>query len=134
MDLESYFLLDFGALRFLKPFGDASVTLRPEEVSAYPDLYAGLAIRLAGAIRLMGPEVDRWEGLALIILDFRQFGFFNTNLTVEETGALAIQRLARLSHGEPLDETVTEIIISHALMARAEAAKRGYVGATETVQ
>jgi hypothetical protein len=102
-----YLRIDAGATRFLLPYGDSSVTLCPEEISAHRSVYDGLAIRLAGCIALMDhPEPDdTWEGLARIILDFRQLGFFTAHLPVEEIEGRLVGKFEQLSRGEPFDQT-----------------------------
>jgi hypothetical protein len=136
MTLDDYLRIDAGAARFLTPYGDGSVTLRLEEIEAYREMYKGLAIRLSGCIALMDtPPADTLEeGLARIILDFRQFGFFTAHLPVEEIEGRFLERLAQLSRGEPVDPTAAEIILSLAFSARVEALNRGFAGASETLQ
>jgi hypothetical protein len=129
-----YLRIDAAAARFLLPCSDGNVTLRPEEISAHSAMYEGLAIRLAGCIALMEPEpADTWEGLARIILDFRQLGFFTSHFPVEEIEGRLVEKFAQLSRGEPVDPAAAEVIVSHAFMARVEALNRGFKSETETL-
>jgi hypothetical protein len=135
MTLDDYLRIDVGAARFLMPYGDVSVMLRPEEVEAHRSLYDGLAIRFAGCIALMDPQpADMWEGLARIILDFRRLGFFTAHLPVEEIGGRLLRKFAELSRGEPIEPAAAEVIVSHAFLARIEALNRGFTGESETLQ
>ena len=135
MTIDDYLRIDADANRYLTIHGDDSVTVRSDAISEHPALYDGLAIRLAGCIALMEPPVeDSWEGLARIILDFRQLGFFTAHLPVEEIEGRLSGKLAQLSRGEPIEPAVAQVIVSHAFMARVEALNRGYAGETETMQ
>jgi hypothetical protein len=127
MTLDDYLRIDPGAARFLMPDGDGGVTLRPEEIEQHREMYDGLAIRLA---LLEPPAAGAWEGLARIILDFRQLGFSTAHQPDDLIEFVFLAKLAQISRGEPIDGA--RIIIAHAFMARVEALNRGSAGATET--
>jgi hypothetical protein len=83
----------------------------------------------------MDPEpADTWEGLARIIPEFRQLGFFTAHSPVEEIEGRLVGKFAQLSRGESVDPSAAEVILSHAFSARVEALNRGFAGASETVQ
>jgi hypothetical protein len=132
LTLDEYLRIDTGAARFLMPDGNGGVTLRPEELAAHPDMYDGLAIRLAGPIALLEPPVaGAWEGLARIILEFRQLGFSTAHQPDDMIEFVFLAKLMQISRGEPIEGART--IVAHAFMGRVEALNRGSV-AGETVQ
>jgi hypothetical protein len=135
MTLDEYLRIDTGAARFLTLYGDVGVTMRPEEISAHRSMYDGLAIRLAGPIALLDPEpADAWEGMARIILDFRQLGFFSAHQPLDAIQWVLLAKLAQISRGEPIEPAASEVILSHAFLGRVAALNRGFSGASETVQ
>jgi hypothetical protein len=133
MTLDDYLRIDPGAARFLMPDGDGGVTLRPEEIEQHREMYDGLAIRLAGPIALLEPPAaGAWEGLARIILEFRQLGCSTAHQPDDLIEFVFLAKLMQISSGAPIEGA--RIIIAHAFMARVEALNRGYAGVPETVQ
>jgi hypothetical protein len=134
MTLDEYFGFDEGFSLIAEPFGDGSVRLRFEEFAPNCDIYTRLANDLAGYFsRMEPPPASKNEATARALFMVRNLGFFSANRSAGEAAVMLGVALKELCGGGPIEDDVMVFLAGHLVAARQAALRRGFAGASETL-
>jgi hypothetical protein len=132
--LQEYCALDEGCALIMQPFGEDSAKIRIEEFAPNSDIYGRVADELSVYFQRMDPlPISKNEAVARTIFMVRNLGFFSAHRSPGEA-AVMLGLIVRDLCGGPIGEDVMEFLAQHLLSARQAALRRGFAGASETVQ
>ena len=134
MTLAEYCSIDPGCALVMQPYGDESAALRLEEFAPNSAIYERVAEDLVVYFQRMDPApATKSEAVARAIFMVRNLGFFSSHRSPGEAAVMLGMTLGELCGG-PIGEDVMEFLAEHLLSARQAALRRGFAGATGTVQ
>jgi hypothetical protein len=134
MTLVEYCALDEGCALIMDAFGSDSAVLRFEEFAPNADIYGRVAEELDIYFQRMNPPpISKNEAVARAIFMVRNLGFFSAHRGPGEAAVMLGLTLRELC-GRPVADDVMEFLAEHLLSARQAALRRGFAGASETVQ
>jgi hypothetical protein len=132
--LEQYCALDEGCALIMQPFGEDSAAIRVEEFAPNCDIYTRVAEDLDVYFQRMDPlPATKSEAVARAIFMVRNLGFFSAHRSPGEAAVMLGLTMTELC-GRPIADDVMEFLAEHLLSARQAALRRGFAGASETVQ
>jgi hypothetical protein len=135
LTLDEYFALDEGFALIVQPFGEGSASLRFEEFAPNCDIYTRVANDLAGYFsRMEPPPASKNEATARALFMVRNLGFFSANRSAEEAAVMLGVALKEVCGGGPIEDDVMVFLAGHLVAARQAALRRGFAGASETLQ
>jgi hypothetical protein len=134
MTLAEYCALDEGCALVMQPYGEDSAALRLEEFAPRSAIYERVAEDLDGYFQKMDPApATKSEAVARAIFMVRNLGFFSAHRSQGEA-AVMLGITMREVCSAPIGDDVMEFLAEHLLSARQAALRRGFAGATGTVQ
>jgi hypothetical protein len=135
LTIDEYLALDEGFGLVVEPFGEGSAMVRREEFGPKADIYARTAKALAGYYaRMEPPPASKNEATARALFMVRNLGFFSANRSAVEAAVMLGVALKEVCGGAPIEEDVAVFLAQHLIEARQAALRRGFAGASETVQ
>jgi hypothetical protein len=118
----------------MESWGQGSCALRAAEFERNIDLYTHVAHELDGFAACMNPPPGSdSEVVGRTLLIFRVHGFFSAHRTVEEVVDVTWGMVLDLN-GAPIDPVAMDCLTAQVFAGRQAALRRGFAGATETVQ